>query len=121
MFGSGEKTVAPTICFPSVSFCLAVLYSRAGACCPGNCAFPAVIQHKTIQPAVNKTTCFALICFSLHRSIIQEQQKSLCSASNQACTACQVARHFYMNGAPPVPNRTSLYGLVSWLVSDDCL
>src|SRR5216684_4176958 len=87
MFGSGEKTVAPTICLPSVSFCLAVLYSRAGACCPGNCAFPAVIQHKTIQTAVNKTTCFALISFLLaQKHHFRSRKKAYTPLSNQACT-----------------------------------
>src|SRR6266571_5404407 len=64
MFGSGEKTVAPTICLPSLSFCLAVLYRGAGALCCCTCAFPGAIQHKMIQITVNMKIRLAVIGFS---------------------------------------------------------
>src|SRR5260221_14576569 len=54
MLGSGEKTVAPTICLPSFSFCLAVLKSRTGAFCCCTCASPSTIQDNTVQVAMNE-------------------------------------------------------------------
>src|SRR5215469_4063832 len=54
MFGSGEKTVAPTTDFPSRSFCLAVLKFRTGAFCCCACASPSTIQDSAIQIVANE-------------------------------------------------------------------
>src|SRR6516165_6778364 len=54
MFGSGEKTVAPTTAFPSRSFCLAVLKFRTGAFCCCACASRSTIQDSAIQIVANE-------------------------------------------------------------------
>src|SRR6266704_5269301 len=75
MFGSGEKTVAPTMCLPSLSFCLAVLYRGARAFCCCTCAFPGAIRHKMIQITVNMKIRLAVIGFSLSAGIAQAAGK----------------------------------------------
>ena|SRR5205807_6631981 len=61
MFGSGENTVAPTIVFPSRSFCFAVLNIRIGAFCCCACAPPKAIQDTATQIVVSEREYRAFI------------------------------------------------------------
>src|SRR4029077_9659755 len=67
MFGSGEKTVAPTIDLPSLSFCLAVLKTRAGAACCCTCASASSTQHKVAQRTMMEMQYRVLIRLLLGR------------------------------------------------------
>src|SRR5215469_3286398 len=85
MFGSGEKTVAPTTDFPSRSFCLAVLKFRTGAFCCCACASPSTIQDSAIQIVANEMEYSSLTGLHLgsttfdRRRIILRPRKQRCA------------------------------------------